>query len=56
MLDSAFHSAGQAMPIRHVDVTTEPVDLQRDHIVFEDIWSVRLYEEVMQAAQPHISD
>jgi len=44
------------MPMRHVDVTPEPADLQGDNIVFEDIWSLRLYEEVMQAAQTYISD
>ena len=39
------------MPMHHVDITAEAADLQGDHIVFEDKWSLRLYEEVMQAAQ-----
>jgi hypothetical protein len=56
MLDRAFHSAGKVMPMHHMDMTDEPVDLQGDHIVFEDVWSVRLYKEVMQAAQIHIPD
>ncbi|KIM77342.1 hypothetical protein PILCRDRAFT_623449 [Piloderma croceum F 1598] len=52
--DSALRSAGQVVPMRHVTHLT--ADLQGDNIVFEDTWSVRLYEEVMQAAQAHISD
>jgi hypothetical protein len=53
MLDSAFHSAGQVMPMRHVTHVDDP---QGDNAVFEDIWSERMYEEIMQAAQTHISD
>jgi len=53
MLDSAFHSAGQVMPMRHVTHVDDP---QGNNAVFEDIWSSRMYEEVMQAAQTHISD
>jgi hypothetical protein len=41
------------VPMHHA--TPEPVDLQGD-IVLEDIWSLCLYEEVMQAAQARSSD
>ena len=59
MLDSAFHLAEQVMPMRyvtHMDVTAEPASLKGDNVVFEDTWSLRMYDEVLQASQIHISD
>jgi hypothetical protein len=49
MFDSALRSAGRVVPMRHVTHVT--ANLQGANIVFEDTWSLRLYEEVMQATQ-----
>jgi len=54
MFDSALHLAGRVVPMRHV--THVPADRQGDNIVFEDTWSLRFYEEVMQVTQTRPSD
>jgi hypothetical protein len=53
MLNTAFHEAGLVMSWRQVDLIAEPTNLQGEDVVLEDIWSSRMYEHVMKAAQTH---
>jgi len=35
------------MSQRQVDPTAEPADLQGESVVLEDVWSSRMYQDVM---------